>query len=71
MAWLGGDAHWKAAEEYFLSAAGPMEKVTDAAWTKYKAGKYEVEMDACEGQLTVAMLNCNKRGIEPPAKVSI
>ena len=71
MAWLGGDAHWKAAEEYFLSAAGPMEKVTDAAWTKYKAGKYEVEMDPCEGQLTVAMLNYNKRGIVPPAKVSL
>ena len=71
MAWLGGDAHWKAAEEYFLSAAGPMEKVTDAAWTKYKAGKHEVEMDPCEGQLTVAMLNCNKRGIVPPAKVSL
>ena len=71
MAWLGGDAHWKAAEEYFLSAAGPMEKVTDAAWTKYKAGKYEVEMDPCEGQLTVAMLNYSKRGILPPAKVSL
>lgn len=69
MAWLGGDAHWKAAEEYFLSAAGPMEKVTDAAWTKYKAGKYEVEMDPCEGQLTVAMLNYSKRGIVPPAKI--
>jgi hypothetical protein len=71
MAWLGGDPYWKTVEEYFLSAAGPMEKVTDAAWTKYNVGKHEIEVEPCEEQLTVAMLNCNKRGIVPPAKVSL
>ena len=71
MAWLGGDAYWKAAEEYFVSAEGPMEKATDAAWVKYKAGTYEVEVKPCEGQVTVAMLNYNKKGVVPPVKVSL
>ena len=71
MAWLGGDAYWKAAEEYFTSHAGPMEKATDVAWVKYKAGTYEVEVEPCEGQVTVAMLNYNKRSIVPPVKVSL
>ena len=71
MAWLGGDAYWKAAEDYFVAQAGPMEKATDGRWVKYKAGKHEIEVDPCEGQLAVAMLNYNKRGIVPPVKVSL
>ena len=30
-----------------------------------------MEVEPCDGQLTVAMLNCNKRGIVPPVKVSL
>jgi hypothetical protein len=71
MAWLAGDAYWKAAEEYFTSHAGPMEKATDVAWVKYKPGTYEVEVEPCEGKVTVAMLNYNKRNIVPPVKVSL
>ena len=71
MAWLGGDADWKAAEEYFTSQEGPMEKVTDVAWVKFKAGTHEVEVEPCKGQVTVAMLNYNKRSIVPPVKVSL
>ena len=38
---------------------------------KYKAGTYEVEVEPCEGQVTVAMLNYNKKGVVPPVKVSL
>ena len=71
MAWTGGDAHWKSVEEYFTEDAGPVEKATDSGWARYKAGKYEIELEPVAEQLTVAMLNYSRRGIVPPVKVSL
>ena len=71
MAWLGGDAYWKTVEDYFLSHAGPLENALDKGWMKYKAGTYEIEVEAGSTELVVAMLNYNKKGVVPPAKVSL
>ena len=71
MAWLGGDAHWKSVEDYFLSHAGPLENALDKGWVKYKAGTYEIEVEAGTAELMVAMFNYNKKGVVPPSKIAL
>ena len=71
MAWLGGDAHWKSVEDYFLSHAGPLENALDKGWVKYKAGTYEIEVEAGASELMVAMFNYNKKGVVPPSKIAL
>ena len=71
MAWASGDAYWKNVEDYFVSHAGPMETTRDKRWTKFSAGTHEMEIEPGTKGLTVAMLNYNEKGIEPPVKVEL
>ena len=73
MAWLEGDQYWHKAQQYMWSAcpAHTKEDPSDKGWIVCEEGphEFEVELDKDCNYFDVRMLNCQKDGIVPPAKL--